>query len=267
MSRIRFWQGTRNSESAYNLRKELRTRGHNVLRIKGEDSNYSPRGDDLIINWGCSDSPQFTMDNNTPYLCINPPPLITLCSNKISFFQRMREAEVPVPYFTEYRDDAIDLWRTQDFESIYCRTLTQANSGRGIVVAKGEDEIVDAPLYTMGINNIKREVRIHIFQGSLLHFAEKKRMGSARLEQDGAVIDEDIRNYDNGFIFATHGVSISEEVVSMCIQASSALSLDMVVYDIVECTDSSFYFLEGNTAPGLQGSTLIAYADKIEELI
>jgi len=176
--------------------------------------------------------------------------------------------EIPI-FFTSYSD--VMEWCESNWEEgmlIYCRTIITSHSGNGIVVAHSTEEVVDAPLYTVGIKDIEREVRVHIFDTHIIDITQKKRMGSERREEEGGItINEEIRNHSNGWVFAREGVCISDEIREMAERLVYFLSLDFCALDIVETRSGSFYFLECNTAPGLEGTTLIKYADALERKI
>ena len=265
MSRIRFWQGSRGSKTALALRLLLKERGMNVLRIKAENSRYKARVGDIIINWGSSD-PIF---DDTPAILLNSGYSVSLAANKKLFFKTLERAGVrEIPICLYNYDDACEYIESLDYPSaLYCRTKLTGNSGEGIVVAREAGEVVEAALYTEIIPNILREVRVHVFKGSVISYSQKKRMNRERIEDEGITLNEEVRNLNGGFIFAREGVSISQEIQDKCIEVAEILHLSFCAFDIIEDTNGSFYFLEANTAPGLQGTTLIEYSDAIYNLI
>lgn len=265
MSRIRFWQGARNSKSAFALRKALREEGRNVFRIKAQGSKYRAGHGDIVINWGSSS----TFPYHAASYVLNGTGCVAMCSDKRAFFEALDSEGVrELPLFFTNQSDAyeyMDSLEGDDEECImYCRTLVSSNQGKGIIIAENKYELVNAGLYTVGISNIAREVRVHVFMDSILDVTQKKRMSTERLEEEGIEsADEMVRNHDNGWIFARQDVCISSEIEDTVKVAATCLGLDFGAFDIIECEDGSFYLLEANTAPGITGTTLERYKDAI----
>ena len=146
------------------------------------------------------------------------------------------------------------LFRSND---IYCRTTLTGHSGRGIVIATNNYEIVDAPLYTLATKH-KYEYRVHVFKGKVLYVQQKKKRLS------GTTINRGIRNHDNGWVYCTPTDTPSELLLSSCVRAVSLLGLDFGAVDVgYRVRDSKIFVFEINTAPGLVGTTLDKYADAI----
>jgi len=151
---------------------------------------------------------------------------------------------------------------------VYCRTLSRASQGRGIVVAKTRDELVNAPLYTRGIE-CKREYRIHMFKGEMIDLVAK--CIPSRIDDLGSAEPNDlIRNHHFGWVFARDAVTIPDEIIGQLKEIGSAtmsaLGLDFGAIDVVRDFDNNIYVLEVNTAPGMEGTTISRYADAIESL-
>ena len=133
-----------------------------------------------------------------------------------------------------------------------------SSGGRGIVVTS-PSTIVDASLYTKAAS-ISKEYRIHIWNGEVLDFIQKKK-------RRGGEASSDIRNHDNGWVFAREGVTVTEALVSAAKLAVSSLGLYFGAVDIGEAEDGSPYVFEVNTAPGLTGTTLKRYVEAIKNEI
>jgi hypothetical protein len=251
MSRIVFTPRKR-SIGLNNLVESLRISGANVLKTKVVGSTYRKRVGDILINWGNS-NPALDYD-------INTTASIEVCSNKIKTFNKLSEAGLSlfVPDFFIDKHEAI---RNNRYP-IYCRTLVCSSEGRGTVVAYSEEEVVDAPLYTIGVECL-REVRLHIFKGSLISAQQKKRISSVRMTAEGFQgINDAIRNSAGGWIFARQGVVIPESVKNVAIRAANAVGVDMCAIDIL-CTLGNPCILDINTAPGITGTTVEHYRDSI----
>ncbi len=248
MRRTRIYAYNNGSRSARALSGAL-----NVLRLRHEGSRFRQRSSDLIINWGSGSCPYANV--------LNPSSAVTAASDKLLALRALENHDsINVPPFTTNRDVA-NQW-LDDNKKVVCRTLLRANSGRGIVVAETQGEMVQAPLYTQYVPKTQ-EYRVHVFDGEVLDVQRKAR--------NRDIADEDvnwqIRNHSNGFIFAREGVTLPQAALEQAVEAVSALSLDFGAVDMIynERRDT-YYVLEVNTAPGLEGTTLEKYVEKINVL-
>ena len=241
------------SDSVDLLLATLRSRGADVKRIKYEGSTYQGSSQHLILNWGCHSRKAVRQD----FDMINPPEAVIIASDKTKTFEKLSEMGMVdnIPKFTTNIQEAKE-WAASGI-TVYCRTLTRSSQGRGIVVANSADGVVSAPLYTAKCPR-RREVRIHVFNGEVISFAQKKRMSEERLEDDGITYSNDVRSHGNGWVFAREGVTIPDSAKDVAIRGVAAL-------DIALSLNSPKIF-EANTAPGLEGATLEAYAEAIIQL-
>ncbi len=269
MSRIRFWQGSRPSGGSRRLREELRSRGHSALKLRGNNTSFVAREGDCIITWGSTKTLPLSVRGERA-LFINNPTSLSLCSNKRKFFEIAGEAGIPTPLYTSSAEEAISLAEEEGASHIYCRATLTGHSGAGITVLSSDtevDEVPECPLYTVGIP-IKRELRLHVFQNSILLIQQKKKLSSAsREERGGLEVNALVRNTAGGYIFAVQGVRVPEDVQEDALKLYTALGQDFLALDVVESVEGYYYFLEANTAPGISGSTVGLYADAIEEAI
>tara|TARA_R100001086_G_C11848217_1_gene261058 strand:+ start:44323 stop:45105 length:783 start_codon:yes stop_codon:yes gene_type:complete len=226
--------------------------------IKLENSRYRPRPEHVVINWGNSEVQPWA-DGHT---VLNHPVSVARSSNKHLAFHELSRAEVSIPrYTTDIRH--AQYW-CDDGYTVFCRTKLRGHSGDGIVVANDRDEVVEAPLYTRGIN-LKGEYRVHVFDGEVILYQKKSR----RVDEDGEVIvpenaSEYVRNLESGWIYRTGNLKRLERVEQIALDAIEALELDFGAVDIAMDTEGDVYVLEVNTAPGLGNQdTLEAYTDAI----
>lgn len=243
---IRFNTFSNKSQGLKALKAELVARGHNVKELKVRGSNYIRRPGDVIICWGCPPT-HYPGELNTN---------AHHASNKLIAFQKM--VRNGLRWTT-------DIEEAKTYRLCYCRTLLSASQGRGIVVAQSPNEVVPAPLYTKGIRDIAGEYRVHVFKGRVIDFAKKMRMNSARIEAEGITHNPLIRNLENGYIFGREGLELNAELERVAIESLEDLDMDFGAVDLVLSGYSGKAFtLEVNSAPGLQGLTIIKYADAIE---
>ena len=251
MDKIRFNTYSINSKGLKSLKKELQNRGDNVLLVRHSRSRYVPSPSDLIVNWGIPkkyfDHPHQLNKNARN------------ASNKLRAFNLMVRNGLR---WTTDKEEA------KTFKLCYAHINPYSSGGRGVRVVKpfeGE-EVPDAPLYTKGIPNIAGEFRVHVFKGQVIDFAQKKKLRPEELEARGITHNPLIRNLEGGYIFAREGVELHPHVVQVSIEALEDLSLDFGAVDVVLSAYSDKGFvLEVNTAPGLQGSTIVKYANAIKE--
>ena len=243
----------RASKSAMVLIKGLREAGVNAKRIKRRDSRYSYPPNHTVLNWGCTSVP------DTTATVINSNESVRNSSDKV---ETLRSITNPVPWTTE-RTEA-ELWLMED-SNVYCRTLTRASEGSGIVVTHPGEELTSAPLYTNGIQ-ISREIRVHLFDGSFIHYAQKNRIGEARRIEENIELDEEVRNTKGGWIFSIVGVDIPQHSKDAAIEAVSSLGLTFGAVDIIISDgEEESFVLEVNSAPGIapESSTLGAYVNGV----
>lgn len=235
----------------------LRATGTPVLKTKLSRSSYRQLGTDLVINWGNS---QAVVE---PIL--NTRGCVELCSNKKSFLEYLNGAwfsNIPVFYCSR------PATTTHNFNSgnLYCRTIVSGSEGRGIVVAHCIDEVVDAQLYTVEVE-YTREVRLHIFNGKVISFQQKKKKSSERRTQDNeGEVNLEVRNSNTGWVFARDGVTIPDRAVEVALRCCSILGVDLCAVDMLLGYGDPVV-LEVNTAPGMEGTTVEHYRDAIIELI
>ena len=162
-----------------------------------------------------------------------------------------------------------DKEEAKTFKLCYCRTLLCSSQGRGIVVARSPEEVVDAPLYTKGIIRVAGEYRVHVFKGQIIDVVQKKKLSTEQRELRGiGDVNPYIRNHNNGYIFARRDISCPDSVKTVALNAIEDLQLDFGAVDVVVSGYSGGAFvLEVNSAPGIEGTTVQKYVDAIEGLV
>ena len=248
LNKIRIYPYKMRSNSVLALQRSLQTLGKDCLRIR-HNGTYRPKQDHLVINWGATQPAIPLTQTNTDYL--NKSGAVQLASNKLCTVQALHH--LPIISWTISKETALG-WLHQGYK-VYCRTTLTGHSGSGIVVANTADELVQAPLYTKGID-VDKEYRIHVFDGKVIDVTQKKR-------RNGVESSDLIRNHSNGWVFARIDVEASDEVKELAVNAVTGLGLDFGACDIVIDAEGNPYLLEVNTAPGLEGTTLKKYTEAI----
>ena len=250
--RTRFLPYKIGSQSCKMLAKEL-----GILRCNPLSTRFRPQPNDLIINWGCSNSPFMY---GTSY--INHPCGVANASNKIKALALMKINNVSVIPFTTNVSEAKE-W-IQDGSYVYQRNLVNSCGGNGIkVVHSVEDLDENVPLYTKG-DPIHREYRVHVIGGKIIDYVQKRK------RIDASETNDYVRNHTHGWVFCREGFERIEEVETQALNAVIALGLDFGAVDIItEKFTGNVYVLEVNTAIGFtEGSTTFTkYVEAIKEYI
>lgn len=233
------------SRSATALSRAL---GGMCLKVDGT-SRFNPRWDDVIINWGNTDQNLY-LDAN--YNGVN----LRTASNKLEFFRILQEtgnAEIAPRFWTNQADIPDDAF------PIVCRTVLAGHSGVGIVMADNRDALVPAPLYVEYIKK-QDEYRVHVGRrnGESIIIAVQQKRRRADHENP----NWQIRNHENGFIYARENVNPPASVIDVARRALMATNLDFGAVDVIyNARQERAYVLEINTAPGLEGQTVNDYAN------
>ena len=257
MPQVNIWTYNEASEGAKNLAQAL-----DVKRIKRQNSKYVPRADKIIINWG--DSVNFPA-NLTRSKVLNSPFVVGAVSNKIKFFELMSGDCRRPPWTTER---AVAMQWLADGKTIVARTVLTGHSGRGIIIVSPQDNlgkpiVPPAPLYTQYVPK-KDEYRVHFVNGKIIDVQQKKRRNDVPDDK----VNWQIRNHDNGFVYAREGVVVPADVTAQSEAVIKHSGLDFGAIDLIyNAKQQQAYVLEVNTAPGLEGQTVEAYAKAFREMV
>lgn len=248
------------SASVHGIRKAV----DGIRVIKTKDSNYQHRPNRLIINWGSSSASLTSHQRNGPVL--NPTSAVKLCANKERFFNTIN-GRATVPEFTNDPGQA----RTWAAEGVVvARATLNGHSGEGIIFSDEDPDFYNkAPFFTKYIPKLK-EFRVHIWDGEILDTQQKKLRSE---DENGNPVDKDnvnwrVRSYSNGFIFARNDLQVPRCVHEEALSAFRAIpNLTFGAFDVIwQKKNNQAYVLECNTAPGLEGTTLDRYAERINAL-
>jgi len=192
---------------------------------------------------------------------LNPPACIAVAKDKVNTFIALDAHDVSVPEWT--LDSGVAQGWVNEGKIVLARTKVDGHSGDGIVILTKEVDFVDAPLYTV-YKKKRSEYRVHVFSGEVIDVTEKKREVDVERNQ----FENFIRSHKNGWVFCREGITVSEDLKAIAIQAVNALSLDFGAVDIIyNQHENKYYVLEINTAPALAGTTLDSYVNAITKLL
>lgn len=253
MKRIVLFPYKMGSCGAKALAVELRSRGYPVLRVRDGSTKFVRRASDLILNWGNSRCRERGI--------LNEAAAVAVAGSKLDFLQLVSGGDdgVPVPEWTVNAQEAQG-WLDSG-HTVVARTLLRASGGRGIVVCTTATGLVRAPLYTKYVKKAA-EYRVHVFGDTVVDVQQKRRR--AGVEQ----VDNQIRNYDRGWVFCREDVAAPDAVLAVAKLAVARCGLHFGAVDVIynQHYDRAVV-LEVNTAPGLEGTTTSKYAEAVEELL
>ena len=221
---------------------------------------FKPKPNHVIINWGNPREPKWAdVRGSMPYGGWKNNQISSrIAQDKLATFRMFKEKGISIPEWTTDRKVA-EKWARSGL-MVVCRKYLNAHSGKGIVLASGSDQIVDAPLYVK-YKKKKKEFRVHVFNGEVIDVQQKRRANGAKEEENYSSY---IRSHGNGWIFAREDISEPEELRILAIKSVKILGLDFGAVDIVwNESENKCYCLEINTAPGLEGATVTSYAEAI----
>jgi RimK-like ATP-grasp domain len=199
---------------------------------------------DVIINWGYAGS-------EYPHLqpMWNLPDRVRVARNKLAAFQTLGDQCPTVEWTTNSYD--VQSWLYLGHQVIGRQTLT-GHSGEGIIIIEPHELIPDCPLYTK-YQKSTAEFRVHVFRDNAFDIQRK-------IRDPGRVpTNWHVRSHDNGFIFVRNGLSYTDGLKTVAINAIKVLGLDFGAVDILKLKNGDYKVLEVNTAPGLTGQTLTNY--------
>ena len=234
------------SVSANLLAKALDT-----IRIR-EAGTFVHNAAKLVVNWGSSR--HGNLKKQFPHL--NHPDKVAVAINKLYTFKEFEAADFKyIPKWTTSKEQVAN-WLNDGYVVI-ARTALRSSQGRGIEIVKpGATSIPNAPLYTRLFPKDK-EYRVHVFRGSVIDFVQKKL-------KTGFTPKPYIRSHDNGWVFCREGVELPNKVREVAIEAIKALKLDFGAVDLAISKNGKVCVFEVNTAPGIEGTTVVNYAKAIK---
>ena len=235
-----------------------------AVRLARERSLFRGKVDDLVVNWGRGSGNDYLEARMGVGKVLNKTQNVALATNKLKSFQAMPDVKT-VEWTTDQAE--AQAWLDAGLP-VYARTKLQGHSGEGIVVCSNEEMgdvggvatavgLVDAPLYTKGFNNQRREFRIHVMKGIPTYVQQKKRRENYR---DNALYSNVVRNFHTGWVYATADIHPNIRALEESVKAIEALGLDFGAVDVITRGDNA-WVLEVNTAPGNEGTNTEVYAD------
>lgn len=217
-----------------------------------------PDNTDIILNWGNSSIPRWAFSEARWFNYLDA---ISNSSNKITMYWLFTIYDIPTyEYYSDKEDLPFDV-------QIVARYLVSSHSGKGIEVFNSSDEYIpNAPLYTK-LEQHDYEVRLYVVNGKAVHYVQKAKMSSKKLEDKGFTFDPIIKTYKNGWVFKQNDkVELTTIIEDLAVRAMEAVGLDFGCVDIAFTDPNKPIVVETNSAPGLRSpTTLKAFAQAIKE--
>jgi glutathione synthase/RimK-type ligase-like ATP-grasp enzyme len=221
-----------------------------VLIVRSDSLRFNPRPNDVVLNWGNSNTPDWAKNILPPL--INNVNSVSFAVNKLTTFKMLQD-KCNIPEWTTHKGKVTKegLW--------VARTKLTGFGGEGIILFDPKEELPpDAPLYVQ-YKKKKKEFRVHVFKGEVIDITQKKK----RKDFDGE-INTKIRNYANGWVYCREEIEEPQDLREQATLAIGVLGLDFGAVDCIwNEKENKTYILEANTAPGLEGSTIEAYKNAI----
>lgn len=239
------------SQSLKNLQQCLKEQqqDRDVLRVDKNSTKYKRRPSDVVVAWGpvapC------------PHVDVTQELAKEIANNKLEAFLRFKDHAVRTPEWTT-DPNQVEVW-VDAGNIVVGRTLLNSHSGKGIVMFGGDHTkvITYAPLYTL-YKKKKHEYRVHVFNNEVIDVTQKKK----QVGHEGT--NHQIRNHQNGWVYCREGVVEPKDLRELALGACSALGLRNGAVDIIwNEKENLSYVLEVNTAPGIEGTTCLKYANAI----
>ena len=239
---------------------KLLARSLGITMIQTKDSKVKFTGNKTLINWGSSNIPYDVTEVGT---ILNKPEAVGNATNKQTFFELCRErADISIPEFTTRKVEAEDWLR--DNHLLFARTKLQGSGGEGIVEVPSVGSLVCLPEGTLLVKYVKKksEFRVHIADGVVIDTQEKRKRTNVPLEQ----MNWRIRSADNGFVFCRQELRTPKGLHDEALKAFAVTGLDFGAVDVIyNEKQNKSYVLEVNTAPGLEGTTLLNYQNYFQK--
>lgn len=238
--------------------------------IRHEGSTYKGGPGKTVINWGSSSIPDFVR----PSRILNEPSAVNTAANKLLFFRHASSDGPDRPRVPEWTQDKalVQAWLAgENNRGVFARTELRGNSGAGIVDIREDADLNSLPDGTLFVKYIpkKLEWRIHMDRTGQAFAIQRK---ARRVDSDETLSPVStnwrIRNLKNGFIFERNGDTRPDpDVIEQARRAIVSLGLDFGAVDVIWNTKSGAYVLEVNTAPGLEGTTVVDYSNMLYRLL
>jgi len=252
-------------------RKLSRAFSANEVTCGHKPSSRVPSGS-MILNYGRSKMPiwaQEAIDRGCYFM--NSPKAVGKCVDKLKTLTALAAAGVPSLEFCDNKDMAMQ-WRNAGIP-IIVRHTTKGKKGNGVELVQPDQYLPEAPLYTKFYDKT-HEFRVHIVNGKVIDYVQKKRMGEDSLKRMGITeANHVVRNHARGWVFAHQKrlVSGRKQIEQMCLDAAAAIGIDYCGVDVLARYTEDRKMIDAvvceiNSAPSMRSPTTFkAYVAAFKE--
>ena len=234
------------SQSCKRLKEKFIEVGHKALRVNPTSRTFRPKITDKYIYWGGTTIINVPLENSYN-------PIRHRASNKLLTLRDCNEAGLSTVPWTEEREIANE-WLTEG-KTVVARATLVGHSGAGITIHTTPTDLPTVSLYTKYVKKTY-ECRIHIFKGRMIDAQIKRKVRD--VEENNPLI----RNIHTGWVYCRDNYIPDPTSIQLAIDAVRVVGLDFGAVDLIYNQHyNQFYILEVNTAPGLEGTTLINYVN------
>lgn len=226
----------------------------------------------VVVNYGRSVVPDWFDDAVARGVrVLNHPDSVALAVDKRKTLARLKEAGVACLDATESQAVAKQ-WAAEN--PVIIRATAKGKKGNGVSIAHSPAEVKKAPLYTAFYDKT-HEFRVHVFNGEVIDYVQKKKMGEEKQAAFGLNgVNDLVRNHKRGWVFAHNKIIIRDQIKQLALDAANALGLDFCGVDILAkfkkpANGNKMIFVDAvvcevNSAPGMSATaTLQAYTGAI----
>ena len=234
------------SQSCKRLKEKFIEVGHKALQVNPTSRTFRPKLTDKYIYWGGTTIINVPLENSYN-------PIRHRASNKLLTLRDCNEAGLSTVPWTEEREIANE-WLTEG-KTVVARATLVGHSGAGITIHTTPTDLPTVSLYTKYVKKTY-ECRIHIFKGRMIDAQIKRKVRD--VEENNPLI----RNIHTGWVYCRDNYIPDPTSIQLAIDAVRVVGLDFGAVDLIyNQYYNQFYILEVNTAPGLEGTTLINYVN------
>lgn len=225
-------------------------------RIRVRNSRFRPRRGKFVINWGRSDTPFDTHLNQTD--------AVAFATNKVIAHNLLVQQDIPTFGLYMTREEAQSHLDDPSMDRPVLGRMNGLSGGKGIDIYRPGQTIHYSHHFYSVLEPSDTEYRAHIVRGKLIGLHQKRqRKGMKEWWDDNKRI---IRCHDNNWVLCRTNVEFNSDVTAVARKAIEVLRLDFGAVDVLWHEGNGATVLEVNTAPGIEGSLVTAYADEFKRI-
>lgn len=239
--------------------------GIRSVKTDGTSKILANPKDRLLIFWGKPNEHVQNQLRNFNYNYINHPSYIRSSVDKLRFYELIRNKDYAIPYTLD--PTVAYSWLVDEGVKVIARTTVTGMGGEGIDVLRTEEDWDTTKKYKVFTKYIpkRHEYRVHVVDGAVITISKKVMPNGNKPEGN----NWEVRSHDNGFIFQrVEEQDVPKQVLSAAIDCVARVGLTFAGVDVIYNEKKKQAFVcEVNSAPGIEGGTVDAYAKALEEYI